>query len=415
MLELIPWLIAMAVLIAFSAFFSASEAALFSLRPADRRILALGSTAQKTAARLLKDPERVLSAVLFWNLVVNIVYFALASIVEHRLPDGSALVWPLRIAALLMIIFCSEMLPKTFAVLLARELSATLAVPLSFLVSLVDPIMPMFRFIMLLSRRLLWPNFKDEETLETSDLERAIELSTDDAKLLAQEQTVLRNIVMLSDLRADEAMRPRRQLNLFVPPVSIADLEGSLPSSGYLFLAESESGDITHTVRLDSLWSIHPEHLESTADPVVYVPWCSSLADTAGLLLAKEREVAIVVDEWGASVGAVTINDIMDVVFTDKSSRSERLLNVQPIQQVEEGLWTATGITNLRRVAEYFEVTLPSSRSKTIAGAIQESLQKMPIAGDECDWGPFRFRINDVDEMGRLSLEIRKTGGDAES
>ena len=124
MLEIIPWLLAMVVLIGCSAFFSASEAALFSLRAVDRRVLSEGSSSQQTAAALLKDPERVLSAVLFWNLAVNIVYFAIASIIEHKLPPGSQWVWPLRLAALLLIIFLSEMLPKTVAVLLSRQLSA---------------------------------------------------------------------------------------------------------------------------------------------------------------------------------------------------------------------------------------------------------------------------------------------------
>jgi len=70
-----PWLIVMAVLIVCSGFFSASEAALFSLKPHDRRSLQTGNTAQRSAARLLDDAarllddsERLLSAVLFWNL-----------------------------------------------------------------------------------------------------------------------------------------------------------------------------------------------------------------------------------------------------------------------------------------------------------------------------------------------------------
>lgn len=408
MLELIPWLLAMAVLIAFSAFFSASEAALFSLRPADRRVLASGTSAQQIAATLLKDPERVLSAVLFWNLVVNISYFALASIVEHRLPDGSAFVWPLRIGSLLLIIFFSEMLPKTFAVLLSRELATRLSWPLSIMVGIVDPIMPTLRLIMLVSRRLLWPNFHSEESLETADLERAIELSSDDAKLLEQEQTVLRNIVMLSDLRADESMRPRRKLQLFTPPVRLDDLKGTTTHSGYLLLVDEQSENICKSVRLDSLWSVHPDHLEATAEPVVYVPWCATLAYTSGVLLAKDREVAVVVNEWGESIGALTINDIMDVLFTDKPSRSERLLNVEPIQEVKEGLWCATGMTNLRRLAEYFEVELPASHSKTIGGVIQESLQRMPRENDSCEWGPFQFDVVELDDEGNLALQIQR-------
>lgn len=408
MLDLIPWLVAMVVLIGCSGFFSASEAALFSLRPADRRRMAEGGTAQKVVASLLGDPERVLSAVLFWNLVVNITYFAIASIVEQRLPEESAWIWPLRIGSLLLIIFFSEMLPKTFAVLLARELAAALSLPLSFLVQLVDPIMPTLRLVMLVSRRLLWPGFEREDSLVTADLERAIELSTDDAKLLDQEQTVLRNIVALSDLRADESMRPRNQLSTFQPPVALAELEGVMTHSGYLFITEEESDNILESVRLESLYSLNPEHLNSAAEPVIYVPWCASLADTAEQLLAEDREVAVVVSEWGDSIGAVTIDDIMDVAFTDKPSRSQRLLNRDPIQQVDEGLWKATSMTNLRRLGEYFKLELPTSHSKTIGGVIQESLQRMASLNDVCQWSGFEFEVVEIDDEGAQTLHIRR-------
>ena len=80
----LPWLLTMAVLIGCSAFFSASEAALFSLRAADRRLMSLGTRAERIAEGLLSNPERLLSAVLFWNLLVNILYFAIATMVGSR-------------------------------------------------------------------------------------------------------------------------------------------------------------------------------------------------------------------------------------------------------------------------------------------------------------------------------------------
>lgn len=413
-LEIIPWLVAMVVLIGCSAFFSASEAALFTLRASDRRALASGNTAQRAAASLLTDPERVLSAVLFWNLVVNIVYFAIASIIERRL-GSAALVWPLRIGVLLMMIFCSEMLPKTLAVLTARRLSALISLPLSIMVRVVDPIMPVFRLMMLYSRRVIWPGFVAEESLATADLERAIDLSTIDAKLLQQEQTVLRNIVALSDLRADESMRPRGQLQTFRPPIRLEDLKGQIPASGYLLITESESEHITKAVRLQSLWSLHPDHLEAAADPVVNVPWCATLAATFTLMESADRDVAIVVNEWGDNIGAITKDDIFDMVFTDKPSRSQRLLNREPIQQIEPGLWRATSMTNLRRLAEYFKIKLPASHRNTIGGVVQESLQRMPRVNDRCEWGPFEFEVLDMAPDGQMTLHLRRVskGNDA--
>jgi len=408
LLEVLPWLIAMAVLIGCSAFFSASEAALFSLRPADLHALSHGSRSQRLAASLLDDPERVLSAVLFWNLVVNIAYFAIASIVERHLPPGSSLHWPLRIGSLLVIIFFSEMLPKTVAVLITRNLSAFVSLPLSFMIRVIDPIMPMLRFVMLASRRLIWPGFEPEEGLVTADLERAIKLSTSDAKLLDQERTILENIVALSELRADETMRPNTQLKVFRPPVRLEDLQGTKTRSGYLFLTEPDSENIGEAVRLESLWSLHPDHLEAAAEPVVFVPWCATLADVAGLLFGKDREVAAVVSERGETIGAITTDDLMDVLFSQSPSRSMRLLNREPIQQVADDVWEAVSLTNLRGLGEYFELDLPSSQNNTVGGVMQESLQRIPEVGDRCEWGPFEFEVIGSVEGGQLIVQVKR-------
>ncbi len=128
--------------------------------------------------------------------------------------------------ALLVIIFASEMLPKSIAVLSARRFAGLVGIPLAVAIRLLDPVMPMLRLISLLSRRLIWPKFAAEPYLEVSDLERAIELSSSDTPVIEQERATLRNIVMLSDIRAEEWMRPRTQFVTFQPPVSLADLNG---------------------------------------------------------------------------------------------------------------------------------------------------------------------------------------------
>ena len=84
LIEMSPWLIALVVLIACSAFFSGSEAALFYLRWEDRRRLASGGSAQRAAFKLLRNPDRLLSAVLLWNLAINMTYFGISSIVALR-------------------------------------------------------------------------------------------------------------------------------------------------------------------------------------------------------------------------------------------------------------------------------------------------------------------------------------------
>ncbi len=409
-----PLMGAMALLAGASGFFSCSEAALFSLPPEDRRKLKQGNAAQQLADQLLSRPEQLLSAILFWNLIINILYFALASIIgiglqrENRSTDAALF----SVISLMALIVMSEMLPKTIAVILPRVMASLVSFPLAVAVRTMAPVVPLFSAVDGALRRLFFPKFKAEPYLELSDLERAIELSTDNEELAAQERTALQNIVSLTELRAEELMRPRRQFQAFCPPVSLADLGGKITRSGYLLVTEPESEEVVSAIALKNLPTVPKQHLERFAEPVVYVPWCSSVAAVLDELQEQHREIAAIVNELGETVGIVTLEDILETVFLDQASRSSRLLERTSILQTEENLWHVTGMTSLRRLAKHFRVTLPTSKSTTIAGIVQEVLERLPEEEDTIDWGGFRLRVLQTTLQGSLIVELQKTGFD---
>jgi len=410
MLDTLPWLIAMIVLIAGSAFFSASEAALFSLRWQDRNTMLGGGPAQRMAAQLLTDPDRLLSAVLLWNLAINMTYFGISSIVSLRFETeaGRSSAVLFSITTLLTLIFLSEMTPKSVAVLNARGVSRLVALPLALCVRLVDPIMPSLRVISLLSRRLIWPGFQAEPYLELTDLERAIDLTSETASLARLEQTALRNIVRMSDIRVEEWMRPRTQFMAFRPPVSLADLRGEMTPSGYLFVTEEDSEEVAGAINLMRLVQVTDEHLEQHAQSVVCVPWCATMADALQRMQSQQREVAAVVNEFGETIGILTFTDILDVIFHENPSRSDRLLDRDPIEQVDSQEWRINGMTSLRRLRRYFGISLPASKSVTVHGIIQEILQRLARVDDEVDWGPFHFRVVEIPRRGELEIEMTR-------
>ena len=405
LLDNLPWLIAMVVLIGCSGFFSASEAALFYLRREDRRALAAGSPAQRVAERLLHDPERLLSAVLFWNLVTNITYFSIAAIVGIRLEGRPYVGAMFAAAALLTIVFCSEMVPKSIAVLSARRLAGLVGIPLAAAVRAVDPVMPILRSVSDVSRRLIWPGLEPEPYLELADLERAIELSHD-TEIMEQERSVLRNIVALSDIRVEEWMRPRRQLRTFKPPVAISDLKGEMTPSRYLLISEVDSDEIVRALYLPSLSDCDPNHLEYLAQNVDYVPWCCTVSDAFQNVLQKGFDVAVVVNELGETIGVLTREDFLDAVLTHQPERGERLLKRATLKEISNGVWEVEGVTNLRRLAREFGTELPSSRHVTVAGVLHEALERLPEQGDQCCWGPFEFEVLNVTENGETLLRM---------
>ena len=397
----------MSILIACSAFFSASEAALFYLRPQERQALSEGTSSQRSSAALLQDPDRLLSAVLFWNLLVNMAYFAVTSIVHLKLEKhGPSMAFMFTACSVLTIIFFSEMLPKSLGVLIPQKLSGWFGWPLSASVRAVDPLLPLLRTVNVLSQRLIWPNFQAETALETADLERAIELSIPDADLVEQEQAVLRNVVLLSDIQVNEWMRPRTQFVSFRPPVRLADLEGQMTPSGYLLITERDSEEVASAIHLKELAHLPSQHLEHQAAPVVYVPWCSTVAYALDEMQGRDREVAAIVNELGETIGILTFEDIMDTLFSYSPSRSKLLLDRKPIHDIGTNSWLVAGVTSLRRLERYLKIKFPPSKSVTVAGVLQESMQRLAEAGDQCDWGPFHFRVLEAAERGHMLIEL---------
>lgn len=403
------WFATMGGLLLLSAFFSASEAALFSLPHALRRQMAAGSRAQRLAAGLLDDPSRLLTTVLFWNLMVNLLYFTLGSIVSLDLQrDGyPAAAGVFAVGSFVLLVLLGEMLPKAVAILQAQRLAPGLALLLAPVVRLIGPLVPVFRITTLLSRRLLWPTFQPEPYLQVRDLERAVRLSATDTALVEQEEQVLESIVQLSEIQAEELMRPRTQFLSFRPPVRLEDLQGRVPPGGYLLVTEPDSDEVAAAIDLDDLWQAPADALDTLAQPVVYVPWSTRVADVLELIRARNRQVAAVVNEYGETVGILTFDDILDTIFSGTPSRSERLLRRSPIRQMGPGVWRVTGITSVRRLARHFQIERPETTSVTVAGVLQEVLERLPQPGDECRWGPFHFKVLDVPRRGQVVVELR--------
>jgi CBS domain containing-hemolysin-like protein len=119
-----------------------------------------------------------------------------------------------------------------------------------------------------------------------------------------------------------------------------------------------------------------------------------------------QRQVAAAVNEFGETIGVLTSDDILDTIFSPTSSRSERLLKRMPIRQVGPGTWHVTGMTSLRRLVRQFHCERPESKSVTVAGVIQEVLERLPEPGDRCRWGKFQFRVLEAPDSGQLLVEL---------
>lgn len=413
---ILPWLAPMIALMILSAFFSGSEAALFSLRPRDRRTLSRAPGGGRVAVDLLGDPERLLSAVLFWNLAINMTYFAITSIIgarlESREPTAAFL---FTAASLVAIIFFGEMLPKSIAVLSPMRFSRFVGPLVAVAVRIVTPLLPAVRIANTAVRRLIWPAFRPERDLEVSDIERAIELGTGDAALAARERAALRQLMQLTETRVDEWMLPRRQLQLHRMPLQLDALAGGLPAGGYILIVEADSEEIVASIGVRTLRPSQMDNLSEATEPVIYVPWSATVAYTFDALQAADRHVAAVINEYGETIGVLTIDVILEGILRLHVGRPPDDSGDVNFEVVRPGVWRVSGMMSVRRLADYLNAPPPESRHVTIAGLMQEENERLPRTGDICRWDRFELEVVETSGRGQLRIEIRDAldGGDA--
>ncbi len=407
----LPGTIVMMVLIVSSAFFSASETAFFFLSREQVRKFSTGPGRQRMVAALLADPDRLLSAVLFWNLLINLSYFAVGIVVIHKLThDGfSTVAAVVGVANLLGIIVLGEVLPKSVAVVYRLHLAPLVSWPLAAAVALLDPLIPgLGRFARVL-RRTFWPHVRPEPSLHAEDLEKAVDTSAAlSSEILHIEQQVLHNILDLNEIFVEEVMRPRSHCVSVAPDDTFVSLNTSLKHVNYLMVTDPETGVFTRAVPINSVSRDSGQTMQQLSEPVIYVPWCASLAYVLGELQSKFCGVAVVVHEHGEVVGTASYEDLLESMLSEFPSRTRRVLRREPLIEIGENRFHVEGLVTLRYLARKLRVALNPNDDTlyTLSGLFHDELERLPEVGDRISWHGWVLTAIDVTARGQVRVLV---------
>lgn len=402
----------MFVLIGLSAFFSGSETAFFSLTRDELRKFQVGSKLQKRTARLLRCSDRLLTAILFWNLIINLTYFAISVVTSRKLiNEGYSLIaGGVSVGGVITIILLGEVFPKSLAVLFRKSIAPLAVVPIDAAVRVLDPLMPTLSATTRVLRRTFWPHIEREAILDADDLERAIEVASHSRELAQLERQILHNILDLSEITAEEVMRPRGSYPAFPAPIHMDLLRSSPPTIPYIMVMKEGSDDIESAIPLASFSLLPEKHLEEAGEPVVHVPWCANLANVLALLRQKFRSIASVVNEYGETIGIVTYEDVIETILEEQPSRAKRVLQREPVLEVVSGRYHVDGITTLRYLSQRLDLDfeIDADNVTTVTGLIFEQLERLPQIGDVCEWRDFQLRVIESNRRGRVRVMMER-------
>lgn len=398
------------LLIFASGFFSGSETAFFSLTRDDLRRFQLGSKSQRLVSRLMQDPDQLLTVILLWNLVINLSYFAVSlvtagQLVAREMPGYAA---GISVLSLVGIILLGEVAPKSIAVIYPRFVAPLVGWPMSVAIRVVKPMIPFLIRTARVLKRTIWPHIEREKILDADDLERVVDLSSQSRELVKLERQVLHNILDLSEITAEEVMRPRGTYPVMSEPLAIDRLPKYYPFQGYVGILEPKSEEVAGVISFATL-ALNPKRkLSELVEKVVYAPWCALLSDILSEMRLKLCNATVVVNEYGETIGLVTYEDIVATIIDAQPSRTKRVLRREPVLKIAPGRFHVEGITTLRYLAQRIgtEEADEDERYITVAGILHDQLERIPQPGDQCEWRGYRLQVIEAGARGRMRVDV---------
>lgn len=383
-------LIAIALLLAISAFFSGAETALTAAsRARIHHIAQNGDTRASTVEILQKKIERLIGTLLMGNMVVNIVASSLATAILIRFFDDAGVFYASLIMSVLIIIF-SEVMPKIYAVNNAIETSLKISKFVFILVRIFGPITLSMEYI---SKKLLKvlgahldPHLSSSTSLE--ELRGVIDLHAKGNHESLEEHHMLHSILDLADVDLSQVMLHRKKLftiNIDDSPETIIDSILKSPFTRIPVWKESPENIIAiiHSKALVQMLqqkkNVSTQDILSVSNQPWFVPESTTLIEQLAEFRKRREHMAMVVDEYGSLMGAVTLEDILEEIVGE--ILDEHDITATGIRAQANGSYLIEGTVNVRDLNRQFDWDLPDEDASTIAGLVLLSSRTIPESG----------------------------------
>jgi len=393
-------LIGIVVLLAFSAFFSGSETALFSLSPGQLyRLRRRGTRGGRTAVSLMARPQQILHTLLLGNLLVNVAYSGISAVLLIDMQAALGLPgWMLAVGSLvpvLLLILVGEVLPKVLAMLVAERWATSVSPVLAGLKRGLFPVIhALQKAVVGPLTQVLAPRPEGGSNIRSDELAALLDLSAKRGILDHQTNDLLQEIVELTDLRVADIMVPRVDMICYDVDAPRAGLVKLFARTRLRRIPVYE-GDVDRAlgvVHAKRMLFQPGEPLRSVVAKVPFVPEAANLERVLALLRQRRCQMAIVVDEYGGTAGLVTLEDILEEIVGDIPDRHEAGLG-PAVAEIEPGHYVIAGDLAIHEWADAFEMDLKGRRISTLGGFVTSLLGRIPVQGDTARYRNLRFQV----------------------
>lgn len=373
------------ILLFLSGFFSSAETALSTVnRVRIRSLVEEGNKRAATVEAVLDNYGKMISAILIGNNIVNISASALATTLAIRINLAVGIATG---ALTLLVLLFGEIFPKTLAKVHSQKLTLAYAPIIRSLMILLTPVIFLIDLFSNAILRLLKLDPNAKPTMTETELKTYVDVSHEDGVIESEEREIIYNVFDFSDAVAKDIMIPRIDMVTVDIHAGYEDLLSLFRDSMYTRIPvyEDDKDNIIGQVNIKDFILVENKDnfsIRSILRDAYYTYEYKKTADLMMELRQQMQNVAFVLNEYGACVGMITMEDLLEEIvgeIRDEYDAEEE----EYIQEVEPGSYLVEGSMKLDDINDALGTELDSEDYDSIAGIVIEILDRMPEEGDE--------------------------------
>jgi CBS domain containing-hemolysin-like protein len=385
----------MLILLAASAFFSGTETAFFNLSARRTNLMQKSKNRlQKLAAKLLSKPRELLSCLLLGNMIVNVLFFAVASVftlrVKHQIGLTAAAVTAVLVFAVLVLL--GEVLPKSLAYVNSRYICMASAAPTFLCVQLARPVLFVFNFLIIEPAvRLILGPARRARPITTEEFEALTEQVRKRGLISPDENKLITEIIQLGYLKVRDCLKPRVDM-LACEVTDTRQKAIGLMQSNHLTklpVYRRRIDNILGLVHLRQLLLRPNVSLDRLVQKVHFVPEQKTVESLLEFFRDTGTDTAIVVDEYGGIAGVIRLEDVAEELI----GPIEVAEAIEPIRQTGPFEYRLAGSLPIHEWTHVFGIDPAETKLATIAGLVTALLGKIPQSGDVANLKNLKFTV----------------------
>ncbi len=423
------WITALSILglLCLSAFFSGSETALTASSRGKLKAQAdKGSLGAASAMKVTEDSERMIGALLLGNNIVNILSASLATALLTRLFGDSGVALATLGMTVLVLIF-GEVLPKTLAITFPEAVATRVAPVIRVLIVVFSPVVAVVRVLVRGMLHLMGVRGNDagRMTAMREEIAGTIALGHSEGAVEKDARDRLLGALDLTHRTVDEIMRHRRQIEMInaddapekILSQALASPHTRLPifrDSDENILGVIHAKDLLREVdrllrgnETGGLEQLAGLDIVKVAMKPYFIPETTTLDEQMREFLTRRTHFALVVDEYGALQGLITLEDILEEIVGEITDEFDVVAKDGGLSRNEAGDYIIDGSMTIRDLNRANDWTLPDDEANTIAGLVIHESQTIPSEGQAFSFHGFRFEVLQKRENRITRLRVR--------